>query len=313
MDLEQCTSLAKTLYDNGVWIIQLTGGEPTTAPHVWELATYLKKLGFYLAMGTNGIWSRKILERAIDTEIDWLTVSIDDEHLAQSRPLIKEDVLTAIESAEEFARIGRRVRINTLIQHGNYTYEQLKPLVEDCCRIEAESLNCIPLRPFTLDPSALKKQLSRDEFRVFISSLEKLREEYPQLNFITTLDLKPTDSHDRVYKKEKSCAAGREGCVISPYGDVYGCSYSLASNLDNADPERERFVAGNIKERSFMDIWNDTERWAIYRDLQTYKHERCRKCVYYELNRCIGNCPIMVKNSPDAFDPYCYVDTDYII
>ncbi|MCL2198105.1 MAG: radical SAM protein [Defluviitaleaceae bacterium] len=311
LGLEQCMELGDTLYKNGVWIVQLTGGEPTSAPHVWELAAYLKRLGFYLSMGTNGVWDNGTMDKALASGLDWLIVSIDDEHLAQSKPLLKKGTLSAIESAKMFAKAGRRVRINTLIQRGNYTYEQLKPLAESCCKIGAESLNCIPLRPFTLEPKALERQLSRDEFRVFISSLEMLRDKYPMLNFVTTLDLKPTDSHDRVYKKDKSCAAGREGCVISPYGDIYGCSYSLASTLDTANPERERFVAGNIHERDFMDIWNDSERWTIYRDLQTYKHEKCRKCDYYTASRCIGNCPIMVKNAPEAFDPYCYVDVKY--
>ncbi|MDR1028533.1 MAG: radical SAM protein [Clostridiales Family XIII bacterium] len=311
MDLEQCMRLGKTLYENGVWIVQLTGGEPTASPHVWELAAYLKALGFYLAMGTNGVWKREVMDNALASGIDWLIVSVDDEHLAQSKPLLKDGVLAAIETAGEYARAGRRVRVNTLIQEGNHTYEQLKPLAENCCRIGVESLNCIPLRPFTSEPSALKKQLTKDGFRAFIAALEILRAEYPDLNFVTTLDLKPTDSHDRVYKKEKSCAAGREGCVISPYGDVYGCSYSLASSLDGNDPERARFVAGNLDECGFMDIWNDSKRWAVYRDLQMYKHERCRRCDYYNANRCIGNCPIMVKNSPGAFDPYCYVDVGY--
>jgi radical SAM protein with 4Fe4S-binding SPASM domain len=141
----------------------------------------------------------------------------------------------------------------------------------------------------------------------FISGLKRIRKAYNQVQFITTLDLEPS-SQDKVYLKEKSCAAGREGCVISPYGDVYGCSYSLASLPDSTDPEQYRFIAGNLSRRGFMEIWNDSDRWAIYRDLDQYKHQKCRECAYYMNNRCIGNCPIMVKGSPDAFDPYCYID-----
>ena len=313
MDLEQCKQLGNTLYENGVWIIQLTGGEPTTVPHVWDLAGYLKDLGFYLSMGTNGIWTNETLEKALASSIDWFIVSIDDEHIAQSQAILKRGMLTASETAGILAKDGRRVRINTLIQKGNYTYNQLKPLAEKCSTLNAESLNCIPLRPFTQDPIAVEKQLTKDEFKEFILGLEILRSEYHELNFVTALDLNPTDSHDRVYMKDKSCAAGREGCVISPYGDIYGCSYSLASTLDTDDPRRAPFVAGNIFERPVMDIWNDSDCWAVYRDLSKYKHDKCKKCTYYEEKRCIGNCPIMVKDAPGAFDPYCYVDADYIL
>jgi radical SAM protein with 4Fe4S-binding SPASM domain len=308
MDLEECKLLGKTLYENGVWIIQLTGGEPTTAPHVWELASYLRDLGFYLAMGTNGVFTLPTMTKALESDIDWFIISMDPEHDSQSADTIKNGSLSAVETARALARDGRRVRVNTLIQEGNYTYEQLRPLAETCVEIGVESLNCIPLRPFVQSSEALKKQLTRDGFRVFIEGLELLRDQYPSLDFITTLDLKHTASIDRVYSKDKSCAAGREGCVISPYGEVYGCSYSPASSLDIGDPRRSLFVAGSIRERNFMDIWNDSERWAIYRDLRRYKNKRCQICVYYLKNRCIGNCPIMVKDAPEAFDPYCYID-----
>lgn len=306
MDFEQQRALARTLYDNGVWIVQLTGGEPTLVPHVWELISCLKELGFYVAMGSNGIYTPDTLDRMLRSPLDWIIISIDGEHEAQAGKTARHRMLSARETVRALTRAGKRVRVNTLIQRNNHTREELEPLARFCSENGVESMNCIPLRPFTLEQAVLESQLKRQEFMEFIAGLKQIREAYGNVQFITTLDLEPT-SQDKVYRKEKSCAAGREGCVISPYGDVYGCSYSLASLPDSADPERHRFVAGNLNERSFMDIWNDSDRWAIYRDLDRYKHRKCRECTYYTNNRCTGNCPIMVKGSPDAFDPYCYV------
>lgn len=307
MNFEQQRKLAQTLYDNGVWIIQLTGGEPTLVPHIWDLISYLNEFGFYVAIGSNGIYSRDKIDKILCSPLDWIIISIDSEHEAHAETIAKKNVLSAKETVCILTQANKRVRVNTLIQRNNYTYEQLKPLARFCSENKVESMNCIPLRPFTIDKAVLETQLNRYEFKEFITGLKQIREEYDNVTFMTTLDLQFT-SLDNVYKKEKSCAAGREGCVISPYGDVYGCSYSLASLHNSTNPERHRFVAGNLNERSFMDIWNDSDQWAVFRDLDKYKHHRCKECVYYVSNQCIGNCPIMVAGAPDAFDPYCYVD-----
>lgn len=307
MTFEQQRYLAQMLYDNGVWIIQLTGGEPTVVPHVWELVAYLSDLGFYVAMGSNGIYSRDTLNSMLRSPLDWIIISIDDEHEKQAGKATLKHLLPAKETIRALIGANKRVRVNTLIQRNNYTYEHLEPLARFCSEHKVESMNCIPLRPFTLEEAVIENQLKQHEFKTFITGLKQIRAEYPDVRFFTTLDLEYT-SLDNVYVKDKSCAAGREGCVISPYGEVYGCSYSLASMPDSTDTERMRFVAGNLSERSFMDIWNDADRWAIFRYTDQYKHFRCKACTHYTSHKCIGNCPIMVKGSPEAFDPYCYVD-----
>jgi radical SAM protein with 4Fe4S-binding SPASM domain len=261
-------------------------------------------------MGTNGVFSPDTLAKALDSGIDWFIISMDREHEAESRALSDRGCYTAAETAGALVQAGRRIRVNTLIQRDNYTFEQLEPLAARCVDLGVESLNCIPLRPYVQDPSALKQQLTREEFRVFIADLMRLRMKYPALDLITTLDLRHTASLDRVYQKDRSCAAGREGCVISPFGEIYGCSYSLASSLKKDEPGREKFVAGDLREREFMDIWNDSDRWAVYRDLASYKNKKCHNCTWYQQHRCIGNCPIMVRDAPEAFDPYCYVELD---
>jgi radical SAM protein with 4Fe4S-binding SPASM domain len=165
----------------------------------------------------------------------------------------------------------------------------------------------------TNDPVTRKLQLDPAEFREFISGLKRLKREF-NIKFVTTLDLEPTAENDRIYLKSKSCAAGREGAVISPAGEIYGCSYSPASDPDAAPETRRRYVAGNLLEEDFLEIWNDSSRWSIYRDLDRYKHQKCKECDYYLDGNCIGNCPIM-REDPAAFDPYCYLhlETEYSI
>ncbi len=81
----------------------------------------------------------------------------------------------------------------------------------------------------------------------------------------------------------------------------------MASIPNAPEDKREKYIAGNLLHEDFLKIWNESGRWAIFRDLDKYKHEKCKKCDYYITKRCIGNCPIMDENNPAAFDPYCYL------
>lgn len=303
-------SIAEHLYAAGVYEIRCTGGEPTMRPDFFELAEELARMGFYLSMGSNGCYSDKTLKKVIDAPLDWIILSIDgsdEQTFAESRG--RNIYGTVLNTLEAVADAGKRIRVNTLVRKNNYTYAHLKGLAELCDRFGVESLNCIPLRPVFNDPGMHSMQLSRAEFREFIQGLNALRQEH-RVDFVTTLDLRHTIEHDRVYYKDKSCAAGREGAVLSPYGELYGCSYSLASDPGAPQEKRRRYVAGNLLEEDFLAIWNDSARWAIYRDLDRYKHDTCKACAYYSAKKCIGNCPIMDKENPDSFDPYCYLFID---
>jgi radical SAM protein with 4Fe4S-binding SPASM domain len=306
LSLDTIIKNARQLYNAGVYEIRCTGGEPTLRPDFFSIVDELADMGFYLSMGTNGMYSDEILEKVIKAPIHWIILSIDGSDATVHEEIRgKGTFQKAISTLEQLTLKGCRIRVNTLIRKTHYTYEHLKGLAGICDQYHVESMNCIPLRPVTNDPELLNLQLTRVEFQAFIQGLNQLRHEH-RTNFITTLDLRHTGTQDRVYFKDRSCAAGREGAVISPFGEIYGCSYSIASVPQAPREKREKYVAGNLLEDDFLTIWNQTERWAIFRDLTRYKNERCRKCDFYKTRRCIGNCPIMDEN-PAAFDPYCYV------
>jgi radical SAM protein with 4Fe4S-binding SPASM domain len=300
-------TLAKQFYKGGVYELRLSGGEPTERDDFFKITEALHNMGFYLSMGSNGSYSKTTLERVMCAPIDFIIISLDGAN---------EDTHDEIRGRGNFRKVlknleilstkGCRFRINTLIRKTNYKYEHLKGLAELCDSLNIESLNCIPLRPVTNDPATLQLQLSKEEFKVFISALNRLRNEH-NTDFVTSIDLRHTSTNDRVYYKDKSCAAGREGAVVSPYGEIYGCSYSPASTPEAPKELREKYVAGNLLEKDFLDIWNQKNGWEIFRDLDKYKHENCKICSYYKESRCIGNCPIMDINNPAAFDPYCYL------
>ncbi|MBI4743829.1 MAG: SPASM domain-containing protein, partial [Actinobacteria bacterium] len=70
----------------------------------------------------------------------------------------------------------------------------------------------------------------------------------------------------------KGCICGQVICLIDRHGNVFPCSYF---------PK----VAGNVKEKSFKDIWENSELFKELRDFSKYKG-RCGSCEY--INICGG-------------------------
>ena len=70
----------------------------------------------------------------------------------------------------------------------------------------------------------------------------------------------------------KGCLAGQLICLIDVDGNVLPCSYFPKS-------------AGNIREQSFKDIWENSKLFLELRDFKGYK-DNCGRCEY--VNVCGG-------------------------
>ncbi len=107
---------------------------------------------------------------------------------------------------------------------------------------------------------------------------------------------------------QKTCAAGVEVLAINSYGDLYGCVVSPANEIEDTSSKR-LFTAGNIAEGKFLDIWHDSSRWRIYRDLNLNKSKKCiSNCSHYA-KTCFGNCIVesyAINGKLNEESPLCF-------
>jgi len=296
----------------GTFEIRFTGGEPTTREDFFEIINYAEDLGFYISMGTNGVYEDDKFDKIINGGVKWFIVSLEGSEKANDFIRGKGSYKKTIKTLKELHKKKKRIRINAVI--GKYNQLELEFLAKFASSVEADSLNLIPLRPYGRAAKLLSDQmLTRKEFYEMVKKIKVLREKY-NLKIVTTIDLLQKDNlikQDDIVKKERTCAAGVEGSVISPVGDMYGCSYSPASDESDSDKEgKEIFVAGNLRKRKLADLWFDSKRWTVFRDLKKYKNEKCHSCKHY-MHECVGSCPIMsyyADKTLDGFDPYCFKD-----
>ncbi len=325
LTLDEILDINRQAYELGVFEIRYTGGECTTVPGFSEVIADARQRGFYISIGTNGVYSDEQLEWLPHSGIDWFIISLDGDRETNDRVRGEgtfERVLQTLKVLSSQA--SNRVRLNMVVARHNLS--AIEAVAQVAADFEVSSLNLIPLRPYGRSTRKMSNDMFNQEgFYGFIREVNRLRSMFPSVTFSTTIDLldpEATTSHDLIVQKKRTCAAGVEACVIGPQGHVYGCSYSPASFPDTADEEGKRiFIAGNIREDSLGTIWRDSSRWGVFRDLGQYKNPKCHGCGHYTV-RCSGSCQIMawhqlkhqqeVVNGKDKisdfYDPYCFVD-----
>ncbi|MFH1464096.1 MAG: radical SAM protein [Pseudomonadota bacterium] len=98
------------------------------------------------------------------------------------------------------------------------------------------------------------------------------------------------------------CRAGCHVLGIESNGNVKGC-LSLPSELNGED----RFVEGNVRQRSLTEIWKDPNAFAYNRQFTVEQLSGfCRTCAYAEI--CRGGCgwTSFAHVGTTGGNPYCY-------
>lgn len=319
---EGALDVNRQAWELGVFEMRYTGGECTTLPWFPEVIADAAARGFYISLGSNGVWSNATLEWLPNSGIHWVILSLDGNRDRNDRIRGRGSYASVLKSLAALAANGLRTRLNMVIARHNL--DAIAAVAQVAVDHGVESLNFIPLRPYGRSLREMAQDMfDQADFYAFIREVNRLRRLYPGLRFSTTIDLldpKARTSQDFIVEKKSTCAAGVEACVVGPLGDVYGCSYSPASFPDSDDTEGRRvFVAGDLRRDSLGEIWRDSHRWAVFRDLERYKHPKCLACGHYQI-RCSGSCPIMAwhklagQDSPKGedigrvCDPYCFAD-----
>lgn len=313
LTMAEILDVLKQLDELGTFEIRFTGGEPTQHPNFADLITAAREHGFYISLGTNGVYDETKRAWIAQSGVDWFIISLDGTEEINDQIRGRGSYQQVVQTLHELSQHPElRVRLNMVVgRHNVHTIPALAQLAD---QYNVESLNMIPLRPYGRSVKTMTSVMfDQQDFYTFIQQLQVLRPRY-QVQFMTTLDLldpAATTSHDPIVQKKRTCAAGVEAAVIGATGDVYGCSYSPASFPNSTDVAGRRlFVAGNLRQDTLRAIWHDSERWAVFRYLEQYKNPRCQTCPHYGV-RCVGSCPIMgyfKEKQPDAVDPYCFVD-----
>ncbi|MDR3556072.1 MAG: heme b synthase [Syntrophobacteraceae bacterium] len=288
LSLSECKRVMDEIAEVAKPILILTGGEPLLRPDVFELAQYGHGLGFRMTMATNGtLLTPQIVQNMLASGIQRISISLDGAD-ARSHDAFRK-VPGAFQGALRGIALAREAKldfqINTTITRANIAeFPQIHDLVV--------SLGAVAHHIFMLVPMGRGKDLAQDS--ISAEEYEKTLHWFYDRRDKAPLQLKATCApHYYRIMRQRARSDGTQisfetfGLDAMTRGCLGGTGFVFISHLGQVQPcGYLELDCGNVREKSFRDIWLDSPVFQNLRDLKRYEG-KCGKC---EFIRVCGGC-----------------------
>ncbi|MEN6440497.1 MAG: heme b synthase [Syntrophobacter sp.] len=284
----ECKRVMDEIAEVALPIIILTGGEPLLRSDVFELAKYGNDKGFRMTMATNGtLLTPGMVEKMLESGIQRISISIDgasaESHDAFRKvPGAFEGALRGISAARE---AGLDFQVNTTITHANLDeFPRIHELVV--------SLGAVAHHIFMLVPMGRGRDLHEEG--IGPEDYEKALHWFYEQKDIAPLQLKATCAphyyrilRQRARSEGKSIDFDTFGLDAVTRGCLGGTGFAFISHLGQVQPcGYLELDCGNVREKSFKEIWENSPVFRDLRDLKKYEG-KCGACEYI---RVCGGC-----------------------
>lgn len=268
---EECLELIGEMKALGTEMLILTGGEPLLRKDIYEIARYASDQRIWVVMGTNGVLiTDRVAEKMVACGVKGVGISIDSLDPAKHNsfrggPDAWEYSVKALDICRAH---GLEVLVQTTIMDMNYA--EVPRLIEFAREKGAWSFNLYFL--VQTGRGQEMNDLSAEGTEEMLSYLVGVQDQHkPMLVRSKCAPHFKRISYERGLGGLESggCMAGSEYCRITPEGNVTPCPYMTV-------------VAGNVREKSFTEIWESSPVLLQLRDARNLKG-RCGVCEFNEL------------------------------
>ncbi|MDH4101149.1 MAG: radical SAM protein [Nitrospirota bacterium] len=274
----------------------ITGGEPLLRPDIYDICSYSSQKGFISVLGTNGTpVTDETAARLVECGVKGVGISLDSMD-----PKIHDDFRKidgcwegAVRGMEACRTHGLDFQVQTTVVESNYN--QIKDLIDFSYRAGARAFNLFFL--VCTGRGQDLTDITPEQYHATLDMLVDIQDNYPGMMVrarcaphYTRNALDSPNKEGYVTGYNKPCTAGTNYCRISPEGDVTPCPYMPIS-------------AGNVRQRSFVDIWRNSPLFEEFRN-PTLKG----KCGSCEISHLCGGCRARAyAHTGDimAEDPWC--------
>ncbi|WP_297570631.1 putative heme d1 biosynthesis radical SAM protein NirJ1 [uncultured Anaerovibrio sp.] len=311
------------LADFKVPVLLFSGGEPLIRPDFFELAQYAKEKGLRPTLSTNGtLITREVAQKIKDIGVGYVGISLDglqdvnDKFRGQAGAYEK-----AMAGIQNCVAVGQRVGLRFTINHHNI--QELDNIFDF---IEAENINRVCFyhlvysgRGNQMMDEDVTPEESRRAMDIIIRRTRDFEDRGLEKEILTV------DNHcDGVYMYLKALAEGKDALAsqIKKYislngGNRSGIAFGEVDPFGYVHPDQftQHHTFGNVRERKFSEIWQDTSHpiMAGLKDRKKLLKGRCSECRY--LDNCNGNFRTRAEARTGDFwasDPSCYLTDEEI-
>lgn len=317
---EEGKRLIAGLADYKIPMVILSGGDPLFREDLYTLAEHAKDLGLRCALSTNGtLIDAAAAKRLRRLGITYVGVSLDGIGPVHDRFRGMDGSFTLALQGLRYARDeGIKVGVRTALCR-----RTLHDLPAMCDMAEQENVDRLYFAHLVYSgrgAGLVHDDLSPEERRGAIDYLVQRGVDMYRRGFKVEVTTGNNDA-DGVYlylKMRRSAPAQAQSIfelLKHRGGNSSGVSLGCIDSLGRvyADPFWRHYAFGNVRERSFATIWEDTTD-PIMRVLKDRRHAlkgRCGQCPYLEL--CGGNSRVRAEATTGdlwAPDPSCYLSDE---
>ncbi len=306
--LDEAKRVLDDIASYGKPVVVLSGGEPLLRPDVFEIAQYGTDLGLRMCLATNGtLVTQEICGKIKAAGIKMVSLSLDGASAE-----VHDDFRCqpgAFAGTLNAARLFRENSISFLI-NSSFTkrnQDEIPKIYQLAKELGATAWYMFMIVPTGRGEDIMDELIAPEDYEkllVWHYEMEKGEKDIlvrptcaPNYYRVVLQQAKEKgDDYERRTLQfstggSKGCLAGQLISLIDVDGNVLPCSYFP-------------LAAGNIREKSFKEIWEKSELFHDLRNFKAYKG-RCGSCEY--VNVC-GGCrarAYAVTGDYMAEEPYC--------
>jgi radical SAM protein with 4Fe4S-binding SPASM domain len=289
MSLEEGIRLVDELAELKVPILIFTGGEPLLSRNFYALAFHARDAGLKTVITTNGtLITPEVARLMAEAEIRYVGVSLDFASAS------KHDLFRGVAGAHARALQGIRNARDAGLKTGlritltRDNWQDVPSLLRLALQENIPRFCLYHLVPTGRGAGMAEKDVTPEQRRCVIRLLAEAAEELKgkDIEILTTdspmdgaflLELLKDDPRRENVRKllanAGGCSTGVKVANINQRGDVHPCHFMPS------------VVLGNVRERSFRDIWIDhpSAELQALRDVKSSLSGSCGRCEYLEL------------------------------
>lgn len=286
------------LKELGAQYVTLMGGEFFLKPYWDKVCQRLLENGMRVGPLTNGLLlNEKNIERLKELGVPGVHVSIDglgETHdYLRGVPGLFEKMVANVKLAQA---AGLKIGVNTAFSAPNIgQFEDLHNFLQEL-GIKVWQLQIV---------ENVGNALEKPELNFTLEKLYELAKKITRVRRHSSITINAADNIGYYCQFEPllrdypfgGCGGGKRVIGIHANGDVRGCLSIMCT---------DEAIEGNVRERSLKEIWEDPNRFKIYRERTPEKLTGfCKECEYRAY--CCGGCSAMAYSLTGTFteNPFC--------
>lgn len=311
------------LADFNVPVLLFSGGEPLIRPDFFELADYAAKKGVRPTLSTNGtLITPEVARKIKDIGVGYVGISLDGLREVNDKFRGKAGAFeAAMNGIKNCVAVDQRVGLRFTINHHNI--QELENIFDF---IEEENVNRVCFYHLVYSGRGnqmMDEDVTAEESRRAMDIIIRRTRDFEERGL--KKEILTVDNHcDGVYMYLKALQEGKDELAqqIKKYiamngGNRSGMAFAEVDPLGYVHPDQftQHHTFGNVRERKFGDIWQDTTNpiMAGLKDRKPLLKGRCSKCKF--LDNCNGNFRTRAEARTGDFwesDPSCYLTDEEI-